>query len=383
MNERTDKFFALLACSVAGRSLPQGFSCDESDIKYFYELSLKHDITSIIAYALEKNALYADGEYSLKFQDDMLFSAGRVTLLEYFYADVCRELAGAGIDYIPLKGAVIRKIYPEDYFRTSSDIDILVRKDDFERACKTLKERLGLRDGYRSSHDQALMRSPLETVELHFSLIENDRANGVNAALADAWKNAAPKNGGEYAFSGEFFMFYHIAHILKHFETSGCGIRFFIDLYFLRDLACDGARFARMLEGYGLTAFYNACEKLVDHWFCGAEADELTRNLSDFIVGAGIYGNMDNYVAIGKKKRGGGLKYVLSRAFLPYRKLKEYYPKLDGKRWLTPFYQMKRWASMIFRGDLKRTAAEVREASAAGGDAADRIAKLFDELGIR
>ena len=241
MNERTDKFFALLAFSVAGRSLPQGFSCDESDIKYFYELSLKHDITSIIAYALEKNALYADGEYSLKFQDDMLFSAGRVTLLEYFYADVCRELAGARIEYIPLKGAVIRKIYPEDYFRTSSDIDILVRKEDFERACKTLKERLALRDGYRSSHDQALMRSTPETD----------------------------------AFSGEFFMFYHIAHILKHFETSGCGIRFFIDLYFLRDFAYDGAKFARMLEEYGLTAFYNACEKLVDHWFAAQRRTNL------------------------------------------------------------------------------------------------------------
>ncbi|MBO4954226.1 MAG: nucleotidyltransferase family protein, partial [Clostridia bacterium] len=36
------------------------------------------------------------------------------------------------IDFMPLKGAVIRQYYPEPWMRTSCDIDIHVKKDRLE-----------------------------------------------------------------------------------------------------------------------------------------------------------------------------------------------------------------------------------------------------------
>lgn len=50
----------------------------------------------------------------------------------------CDLLEKAQIDYMPLKGAVIRSLYPEPWLRTSGDIDILVK--DADRAAKLLEK---------------------------------------------------------------------------------------------------------------------------------------------------------------------------------------------------------------------------------------------------
>ena len=38
------------------------------------------------------------------------------------------------IFFLPLKGAVIRDFNPEAWMRTRSDIDILIREEDYEKA---------------------------------------------------------------------------------------------------------------------------------------------------------------------------------------------------------------------------------------------------------
>ena len=383
MKDEYRKFFDLIAYSVCSKPLAEGFSCSEKEIKDWYYLSTAHDISSIIAYALEKNGLYLNDEFSLKFQDEMMFSAGRVALLGVFYDDVCRSLKNEKVDYVALKGAVIRKMYSNDFFRTSSDIDLLVKKDDFDRACRVLSRDLGLKGAYRSSHDLALVRSPFETVEIHYSLIEDERANNANELLKNAWTYATVKEDSEYVFTTGFFKFYHITHMLKHFEESGCGIRFFLDLYYLRELKDDEDFFRRALDKYGLTKFYDTCEKLLDYWLIGGDAEKTVLKMNAFVLSSGLYGSVNNYVAIGKKKSGGKLRYVFKRIFLPYDKLRLFFPKLEGKKWLTPFYQVKRWALVLFGGRLKSKITELKHAGVNDGSQADKIRDLFDELGIK
>ena len=150
----------------------------------------------------------------------------------------------------------------------------------------------------------------------------------------------------------------------------------------MRNFDYDKEKFYLMLEENGLKKFYDACEKLVDYWFCLGEADDTTQKMRDFVVDAGIYGNLENYVAIGKKKKGGKWKYVISRAFLPYNKLKEYYPKLEGRRWLTFYYEIVRWLSMIFRGGLRSKVSEAKMINEVDPAAVENITLLFSELGI-
>ena len=69
----------------------------------------------------------------------------------------------------------------------------------------------------------------------------------------------------------------------------------------------------------------------------------------------GVYGSTDNRVALQQKKKGGRIGYVLSRIFIPYAKLKRYYPVLEKHRWLMPFMQIRRWF-MLLNPDVARMA---------------------------
>ena len=62
-----------------------------------------------------------------------------------------------------------------------------------------------------------------------------------------------------YEMTDEFFYFYHIAHMAKHFENGGCGIRPFVDLVVLDRM--DSENFSKrdeLLKSGGLLQFARA-----------------------------------------------------------------------------------------------------------------------------
>ena len=56
--------------------------------------------------------------------------------------------------------------------------------------------------------------------------------------LKNVWQSAFLQKKKEhcYEMTDEMFYFYHIAHMAKHFEEGGCGIRPFIDLWTLDNI---------------------------------------------------------------------------------------------------------------------------------------------------
>ena len=48
-------------------------------------------------------------------------------------------------------------------------------------------------------------------------------------------------------------------------------------------------------------------------------------------------------MAIGQQSEKGQVGYVLHRIWLPYEPLCRVYPKLQGRRYLQPFYEIRRW----------------------------------------
>ena len=84
-------------------------------------------------------------------------------------------------------------------------------------------------------------------------------------------------------------------------------------------------------------------------WFDGCAHTDLTREMESYILGASIYGDVENRVALSQIKQGGRFKYLLGRIFLPYNKLNKIYPRLKKYPILLPFYQIKRWCRFVFR----------------------------------
>ena len=238
----------------------------------------------------------------------------------------------------------------------------------------------------RASHDVSLLTPCGICVELHFDLVEEGRANNAITMLSSVWEHVTLRENSAYWYemSDAFFYFYHIAHMAKHFETGGCGIRPFIDLFILDRIegANQNAR-NELLERGNLLQFSRVARQLSEAWF-GEDGDEdpLVLKMQNFILQGGVYRYADNRVALHQQRRGGRIGYIFSRIFLPYAKLKRYYPILEKHRWLMPFMQIRRWF-MLLRPDVAKMARRELKANAnAEKERADEMSELLEHIGL-
>lgn len=359
-----------------GKSItPQVFS-------ELYALSKSHDLAHLVGDALDKlDLLLIDNPITAKFQKQQMMAVYRFQRLNYELTAIETVLEENGIDYLPLKGAVIRGYYPEMWMRTSCDIDILVREEDLNRAVETLCERLSYRvEGERNYHDISLFSESGVHLELHFSIQENHPE--LDRALSQVWEYTEQKAGTHrYDQCKEYLIFHCVAHAAYHFLSGGCGIRPIMDLCILKQkLQYDEQKLLSLCRLAGVEIFYREMSLLSDVWFSQKEGTELTEKMERFILDAGTYGNLENKIAIQRGKRGGRLRYALSRLFLPYESLKEYYPSLERHKWLFPFFQVRRLFRLLFGGTMKRSMRELQMNQAVSAEQSEALIRLLDQL---
>lgn len=359
MDQRTIQIlFALLRSAISGTPpTEQERNTYSPDLlRDLLKLSSAHDIAHLLVLGLKQNGLIPQEQSEI--ENYILKAVYRYERTRHEYEKLCAALEKAQIPFLPLKGSVIRNYYPEPWMRTSCDIDVLVHREDLEKAVSYLIHEERYVEKERATHDVSLFSQTGIHVELHFDLVEEGRANDAIDVLRSVWDNVAPKKNSVYRYemNDAFFYFYHVAHMAKHFENGGCGIRPILDLWILdhmKDVDLS-ARDALLSEGR-LLRFANVSRSLSEVWFGGKEANELTLQMENFILNGGVYGSTDNRVAIQQKKHGGRLRYMLSRIFIPYVKLKRYYPVLEKHPWLMPVMQVRRWF-MLLKPDVAKMA---------------------------
>jgi hypothetical protein len=385
MDQKTSGlFFGLLRSAVSGEKLEdeilKGY-CEEL-FEPLYKLSSEHDISHLFLLGLKQNGLINENDPRL---DKVIFKAVfRYEKLKYDYDNVCQALEEAKIPFIPLKGAIMREYYPEPWMRTSCDIDILVKNEDLDKAIDCLCKNLGFEKRGRSTHDVGLI-SPAQTgVELHFDLVEEDCANNAIETLNMVWDVSIPEENCLYRHrtKDEFFYFYHIAHMAKHFENGGCGIRPFIDLWIL-DRSEDKSKPNEFLLKSDLQKFADAALNLSRVWFEAKEADELSLQMQDFLLKGGIYGTTTNRVAVSQNKKGGRLSYLVSRIFAPKEKLQRYYPILEKHPILLPVMQVRRWFMLLNPKIAKMAKSELSANKTLDGEKAKEMKNFLNEVGLK
>lgn len=348
------------------------------------KLASKHDIAHLVALGLLNNNL-ADDETKTQLQQITFRAVYRYEKLNYELMQVCKTLEKAQIPFIPLKGSVIRKYYPEPWMRTSCDIDILVHEKDLRSAISCLVENLKYTEHERNSHDVSLFSSSGVHLELHYDLVEEGWANSSNAILQKVWDYVSPRHEYQYwcEMSDEMFNFYHIAHMAKHLQQGGCGIRTFIDLWILDNLpAVDTIKRDDLLKLGGLLQFSQTASKLSAVWLDGASPDSVCEKMQNYIFRGGVYGTNENRIMVQQQKKGGKIKYALSKIVIPYDTIKFHYPILQKYRWLTPFMQVRRWFKLIFCGHAKRSMRELSYNSNISQSQADEMKIFLDEIGL-
>ena len=377
--------FALLRSAIRGTTLAdeEREAYSREQLSELVEMAQRHDVVHLLALGLKQNALLTPEDRDITKR--ILEAVYRYERLNYEYTQVCSALEAAQIPFIPLKGSVLRKYYPEAWMRTSCDIDVLVHGEDLNAAISCLTSHLQYVEKERTPHDVSLITPRGNCVELHFDLVEEGRANNAINVLSSAWENVSLRenSGYWYEMTDAFFYFYHIAHMAKHFETGGCGIRPFIDLWLLDRIdEADRKERDKVLEEGGLLKFANTARKLSNVWFDAETVDELLMQTQNFILHGGVYGSTDNRVALQQKKKGGQFGYLLSRVFIPYTKLKRYYPILEKHRWLTPVMQIRRWFMLLDPNVAQMAKSEMAVNRSIQKSTADTMNSFLDEIGL-
>ena len=171
------------------------------------------------------------------FYKQLLMSAMRYEAMNAELIKVCNAFEQAEIAHMPLKGSVMRQYYPEPWMRTSGDIDILVHIEDIDRALDIIINNLNYKNTGKTLHDLELLSPNGVHLDLLFDTVEESYSGNANAVLKNIWDYAVLKEATKYLYvlSDGMFYFYHVAHMAKHFEEGGCGIRFFLDMWLLNN----------------------------------------------------------------------------------------------------------------------------------------------------
>lgn len=130
------------------------------------------------------------------------------------------------IDHIFLKGFEIKELYPEPFQRQMGDIDLLVKPDDFDKACSILRDNSFEIDHSIDYHTSFVFNGI--TIELHNKLMSNDEM--YNHYFKTPFNNAIKFNKNTYKLTPQFNFEYLLVHYIKHLQN-GAGLRELCDLY--------------------------------------------------------------------------------------------------------------------------------------------------------
>ena len=383
MIELNNMLFALLRSVLCAEELDASLfgELDEAKLESLYKISKKHDLAHLLSAALDKAGLLTDNEVSKKFGKQQFVAVYRYENLKYEYERICLTLEEARIPYIPLKGSVIRDLYPEPWMRTSCDIDILVHESDLEGAVTALVESLGYRaNEEREYHDVSLFSDSGVHLELHFNIKENNDL--LDHVLEQVWNYAEPVDDGAHKFelSKEFFIYHIFAHASYHFVSGGCGIRPFVDLWILnRVWTYDRKAVIELCKQSKIEDFALAMRSLSEVWLAGEKHSELTEKMEKYLLEGGVYGTQESVIAIKQQTHGGKLGYAFSHIFASYEQLKIKYPSLKSKL-LVPVYQVRRWVDGIREKKLKRSVRLLKKNASIDKSKSDEIGSLMNEL---
>lgn len=380
--------FALLRFEINGMQL-----CDEvknlitpEALPALFKLSKKHDLAHLVGGALDKNGLLPDGsEAKKRFLQERAMAVYRYEQIQYEFEQICDVLEKEKIPFLPLKGSVIRQYYPEPWMRTSCDIDILVKENTLEATAQLLCEQLGYESEIQRTVNELSVFAPNGVhLELHYDLTEGDKYG--REVLSHIWDYVTLKEGSSswYLLSDSAFYFYHIAHMVKHFEHGGCGVRPFLDLWLLKNkVSYNQVEKVELLQQGEFLKFAQASEVMASIWFGEKDRDELSERLQLYILTGGVYGSLQNRVGMQQSKKGGKIKYILSRIFISNKELKIKYPQVAKRPWLAPFYHIKRWLKPLMQKQSRNVSLmELSETSSVEENTRKENARLLKDLGL-
>ena len=372
----------IIRFEIRGIPLPDGFNV--SDEKALTDIAKKHDLTHLVYDALTKNGLPCGSQFAMQ---QYYASIWRAEQMAHELSSMTELFESEGIDFMPLKGAVMRQLYPEPWMRTSADIDILFKEEDINQSCELLTTKCDyIEDKDLDSPHHISFNVPSNGVhiEIHRKLfVEYHMGQTVRDMMPLIWQQADPEHGYAHLLrmSDACFYLYHTAHMAKHLsQAGGCPIRGLIDLWILNGLSNrDEIGRRELLERAGLLTFADKMSAVADSWLDNGKVP--SEDLEQFIMTGSLYGDTKMRTATAVNAIG-TVGYAFRRIFLPYDVIKYSYPVLQKCKILTPLYQIVRWTKVFRRENRHRLKDQTAALISTNREQVEEINKMNKFLGI-
>lgn len=208
----------------------------------------------------------------------------------YEISSLCKEFNNNGIDYMLLKGSVIKKLYPKPEMRPMGDADILVKSKQYKDIKKIMKKR-GYNELYENDQIYSWEKNEILHVELHKRLFPS-YTEDLYEYYGDGWNYARLASGNYFEMSIEDFYIFLFVHFVRHYRLGGIGIRHLTDLYVVaqKNSLLDMEYIKQEFKKLNLYDFYQNVNDLINTWFSDAQSNDIIDFITNKIFESGSYG---------------------------------------------------------------------------------------------
>ena len=287
------------------------------------------------------------------------------------YKTVSEALEQNGIPYIPIKGLLLKALYPNPELRTMGDMDIMVHDEDRPQ-CHQIMTKLG----YTRLAHQFEWLYEKDQIEFEFHSAFKS-AYGTIIGQTDIWNHAENiGSSNRFEFDPQYHLVFLISHAAKH-AFAGFGIRMIMDISLWLRLYRSDINIEKLMQDLSYLRIlefaqrvFSLCERMFG----------IDSPLDDYHMSGSIYDEMCIYIiesgTFGKNNRGftgvdqvlvreylknnsvvkSKLTVLISTVFLSYSAALKRYKYIENRPFLLPIAWIQRGISVIFKHPERLTA---------------------------
>lgn len=324
----------LFSCAI-NKKVPEKQKTASMDLESIYQSCCRHKIITSVFTAIEPVCdVFPAKELLSKWKEAKNMAIRKNILLDTALDELSLFMEKNHIWFLPLKGSIIKDLYPEYGMREMSDNDVL-----FDATYRANVKEWFLNHGYsieiygEGNHD-VYYKAPVLNFEMHTELF----SKSYNAEVYDYYLNLSdrliPDDKMEYGykFTDEDFYIYMTVHEYKHFSKGGTGVRSLADRYVFvtsKGNCLDMRYIKKELTKLGIDTFEEKIKSLSEKVFSdpdGFDYENLSKeetDLLEYYLSSGAYGTTVHVISNELKRRAKNdkilihirLKYIMSRAF--------------------------------------------------------------------
>lgn len=364
-NQTCAYLLALLRCALTGApapAVPEGLDFDA-----FFDLARRQQIYNIVFPLLAALPGVPEGEKK-RWENYTYTELTRTITMDHERGQLFARLDEAGIDYMPLKGLLLREYYPKTSMRQMTDNDILYDPTGREQLLRIMRK-AGYKMTACGENSDDFHKPPYATFEFHRTLFFDEK--DFCPRFDGLWHRATRDPDHPHAFVMDVSdnYLYTVAHMYKHYSTNGCGVRFLADVYLLytkENARLDWPYMEAEFRKMGILDFARLVQRLALDLFEDRELDPDEMQMLTVCMQGGVFGDSKLTLVRRLNAQGAQLsgsaqrrRYMWRRLFPDKKKMHADFKALDRHPWLLPWFYLLRFLRLPFK--RKAVLAETRQ----------------------